>query len=99
MRHTIPLTIAVALFAAAPAFGQNETATPANAADTNAAVPAPSDNVVTTASPEAAPAPEATAPADAAAPAPAPTTRRSFPWGVLGALGLLGLLGTRKRSS
>ena len=102
MRNIIPLMIAVALTAAAPASAQG---TENNvAADTNAVAAndiAATDNLAATNDVVVDPAndllaaPVATE--EAADTAPAPAKKRSFPWGVLGLLGLVGLLG-RKRS-
>src|SRR5687767_310571 len=101
MRKTIPLMIAIALTAAAPASAQG---TENNvAADTNAVAAndiAATDNLAITNDILADPANDlATVPVatEEAAVTPAPARKRGFPWGVLGLLGLVGLLG-RKRS-
>ena len=100
MRNTLPLMIAVALTAAAPAAAQGTDNT-VNA-DTNAA--AVSNDMATTGNVAnnsammandmtAAPATEQ--PIEATT-EPAPAKKGGFPWGVLGLLGLVGLIGRRK---
>jgi hypothetical protein len=100
MRKTIPLLIAVALTAAAPASAQG---TENNvAADTAVATNdiAPTDNLAVTNDVVVDPANDPLAvpvvTEEAADTTPAPAKKRGFPWGVLGLLGLVGLLG-RKR--
>lgn len=95
------LSVAIALLAAAPVVAQNNTAAPANVAEAtppDATTGNASDNVATTAVPDAndaAAAPVETAALPPSEPAPQPQPK-SFPWGVLGLLGLIGLLGSRK---
>lgn len=103
MRNTIPLIIAIALTAAAPA-GAQGTDNSVNADTTAAAASndtAATDTMTVTTDPAmAGPANDMTAaPAATDEPygAPAPAGKKSFPWGVLGVLGLLGLIGRKSR--
>ena len=95
--------VIIALAAATPAAGQNETVDPAansqvNAVDSNALAPAPTD-------PAAAPALEAAPlPYDANVETVETDVElengadRDFPWGLIGLVGLVGLLGRRRSS-
>ena len=99
MRMTVPLILAVALTASAPALAQDAN----NMADANAAAPVTTDaNLaapVASNDMAAAPVAEPTAtPVDeTTAPPPPAEKKSSFPWGVVGLLGLLGLIPRRGR--
>lgn len=100
MRNTLPLMIAVALTAAAPAAAQG-TDNAVNA-DTNVATvsndTAATDNVANDSAMMAndlTAAPATDQPVEATT-EPAPAKKGGFPWGVLGLLGLVGLIGRRK---
>lgn len=95
MRLFRSMICAGALFSAAPAFAQDNSAAASNAVVSNApeanAVAAPSnaDQNLAAATPSVA------APADNETTMPA-RPHSGFPWGVLGLLGLIGLFGARK---
>jgi hypothetical protein len=100
MRMTVPLILAAALAAAAPALAQdanntaavdvNATVPDATAVDANATAPLPTNDL-------AAPPAEPVA-TDTATTEPAPEKKGGgFPWGVLGLLGLVGLFPRKGR--
>jgi hypothetical protein len=101
MRMNVPLILAAALVASAPAGAQDAN----NTADANAVAPAAPVTDVNATAPVA---PDANAVAPIAEPttttttdvttAPAPEEKKGgFPWGVLGLLGLLGLIPRKGR--
>jgi hypothetical protein len=105
MRNTIPLMIAVALTAAAPAAAQG-TDNSVNADTTAAAASndtAATDNTAVTTEPAMAgsvndmtAAPATDQPSEPYS-EPAPAKKSGLPWGAAGLLGLLGLLGRKRR--
>ena len=105
MRLSHTLIFAGALFAAAPAFAQDNAAPPSNPVATNtvdmnteanAAAPVTPTTAAATPGEQNATLPP-TAPQGGAA--MAVQSHRGFPWGVLGLLGLIGLFGVRKVKS